>query len=97
MGRRGVAVDIQSTTVPAANTWTHIAFTRSGTTTRIYVDGTSVANASLSTSYAAANLFVGNDSGFYFVGAMDDVRITNGYARYTGASFTVPTAAFPLQ
>jgi hypothetical protein len=28
---------------------------------------------------------------------LDDIRITKGYARYTGSTLTVPTASFPTQ
>jgi hypothetical protein len=96
MGRRGTLIDLQSSVIPATNTWNHIAFTRANSTTRIYVNGISVASAVLTTSYGAANLLVSNDSGYYFVGYMDDIRITNGVARYI-ANFTPPQQALPRQ
>lgn len=80
------------------NQWVHVAFTRSGTTPRLFLNGNLVAtgsNAALGSSgtngvrlmYYAANNFYGK-------GYIDDVRITRGVARYT-ANFTPPTAAFP--
>lgn len=83
----------------ANNTWYHVALSRSGTSTRAFVDGTQV----LST-YTDSNNYVGtapdiselNSSfgltGFGFNGYMDEFRISK-VARYT-ANFTAPTAAF---
>ena len=76
--------------------WYHIALTRSGTAWRIYVNGTSYANITNSTNFTATILRVGYGTGAtYFNGYLQDLRLTPGYARYTGASYTVPTAAFP--
>lgn len=91
---------ITSTGTISANTWTHIAVTRSGANLRIFINGTidgsssSYANGTASTTV----LRIGSDENLtnVFNGYMDDLRITNGYARYT-ANFTAPTAAFPLQ
>lgn len=80
------------TTAVALNdgNWHHLAFTRSGTTQTLYVDG------AVSGTYAQA---AGSDQftvrpfmGSGFVGFMDDFRVTMGIARYT-AAFTAPTAA----
>jgi len=45
--------------------------------------------------YTAPNAMQIGSSGVYadFLGYIDDLRITKGYARYT-ANFTAPTAAF---
>jgi hypothetical protein len=76
--------------------WYHLALTRSGTSWRIYANGTSYANITNSTNFTATILRVGYGAGAtYFNGYLQDLRITPGYARYTGASYTVPTAAFP--
>ena len=79
--------------------WVHMALVRSGTTWSYYVDGTrtytgTLGSATLATpgSYIILGKSWGNSTnnaeGYY-----DDFRITQGLARYTGASFTVPTTA----
>jgi hypothetical protein len=93
---------ITTTTGIAATTWTHIAIVRSGTTVKIYINGTdgggsgTVGNSGTVTTellVVGANRY---DYSNTLNGYMDDVRITKGYARYT-ASFTPPTAAFATQ
>lgn len=82
------------------NTWNHVAFVRNGSAFRGYVNGT---QGSLSTNSSnTIETFNGFNIGAtgagtsgYFTGYIDDFRISR-YARYT-ASFTAPTAAFPLQ
>lgn len=81
--------------------WYHVAGTRSGTTTRVFVDGTLEATGtsdSNSYNFSKDNLLIGRNGwdglgsqGFY--GYIDDVRITKGVARYT-ATFTPPTVPF---
>lgn len=83
-----------------ANTWTHVAFVRSGLNGYIFVNGinqtSSTANisASLDSGSGSNYLIVGdaNNSttgGFILYGYLDDVRVTNGIARYT-TNFNVP-------
>jgi hypothetical protein len=90
---------VSGSTTIAANTWTYIAVTRSGTTLKIFVNGTQDASATITNGTSATGAMrigADNTGASGFNGYMDDVRITNGYARYT-ATFTAPTAAFPLQ
>jgi hypothetical protein len=94
-------VDLQfGSTAYNDNTWRHFAVTRSGTTLRAFVNGVQVGtNQTVSTNFNSANnLILGAEfvNPTYFVGYIDDLRITKGYARYT-ANFTPPTAAFPNQ
>ena len=87
------------TTPIVANTWTHFALVRSSSVTRLYVNGvldSGFGSNSDTQNYTGQNICVG---GYYgtsnlFNGYIDDLRITNGYARYT-ANFTPPTQAFP--
>jgi hypothetical protein len=89
-----------------ANTWTHLALVRNGSTLTLYKNGTSIGSSAFT-----ATIFANNSQsciGGWFVstgtpqtvsvspynGYMDDIRITKGYARYT-ANFTPPAAAFP--
>ena len=84
------------------NTWQHIAFTRSGTTLRIFIDGalaqtatqtgtpTDGGKAMLVGRYPAG----GGTADMWFAGYIDDLRITKGVARYT-AAFTPDSRAFP--
>jgi hypothetical protein len=83
------------------STWYHIALTRSGTDTKLFVDGTQAGSTYTdSTTYTNATNrpLIGVDSASgntnYFNGFIDDLRITKGVARYTSA-FTPPTAALP--
>lgn len=79
------------------NTWYHFALVRSGTTTRLYIDGTSVITVTTDTTdYTGTHFGVGSifgTSGTNLNGYIDDLRITKGYARYT-SNFTAPTTAF---
>jgi hypothetical protein len=83
-----------------ANTWFHVAFVRSGTGSNqsvLYLNGTSVGTATLSTSFAVTKAFVGNSYlNEYWNGFIDDLRITKGIARYT-SNFTAPTKSHKLK
>jgi hypothetical protein len=77
--------------------WTHFAVTRSSGTIRLFINGvvdintatyTSAINASRTQPVVGAVI-----DPYYLNGYIDDLRITNGYARYT-ANFTAPTAPF---
>ena len=81
-------------------TWTHIALCRSGTSTRMFVNGTQVGSTYTDTTAYLVPAFrpviggTGSVTPAWFNGYMDDVRITSA-ARYT-ANFTAPTAELPL-
>lgn len=95
------ALRITGTTVASTGTWYHVAVCRSGTSTRLFVNGVQEGvTYTDSTNYivAAGRPFIGADSfsagSTPWSGYMDDFRVTKGYARYT-ANFTPPPAAFP--
>jgi len=79
-----------------ANTWTHVAVSRSGTTLRLFVNGVVDATATVSGAYNNSNavLSIGrinaNDAG-YLKGHISNLRIINGTALYTG-NFSIPTS-----
>lgn len=67
-----------------ANTWYHIAATRSGDLFTLYVDGTSVDSGSVSQDISQLDpTLLGNVISQYPVGYMDEIRISNT-VRYTG-------------
>jgi hypothetical protein len=77
--------------------WYHIAVSRSGTSTKMFVDGTQVGSTySDSTNYTATDYWTiaanGTDGGTAFNGHIDEIRVSKT-ARYT-ANFTAPTASF---
>ena len=88
----------------ADNTWTHIAVVRSGSTITMYSNGTYAASGTFSDSISDASqpFWVGGISSSvswngtrWFNGYIDDLRVTAGSDRgLTGATITVPTAAF---
>jgi hypothetical protein len=82
-------------------TWHHIALTRSGTSTKLFINGTqSGSTYTDSTNYPSQGVITiggrNDDAGNPFNGYIDDIRITKGIARYT-TTFTPPTAAFADQ
>jgi hypothetical protein len=87
------------TTSVTTGTWNHIALTRSGSSYRFFRNGTQVGSTVTNSSVIAATteqLSVGQfaNSGTEFLnGNIDDLRITKGFARYTG-NFTPPTSTF---
>ena len=97
-GRTAVAWDYNSGVNPVTNTWQHLAISRSGTSMRMFVDGTQIGTTQSSgTDYSLATggTSVGSQGANYYLGGyIDDLRITKGVARYT-SNFTPPTQAFP--
>jgi len=88
---------IVGSTAILANTWSHIAVSRSSGTLKIFIDGVSGFSGSVTTNLDKnAGGKIGSDVAGDAVlnGYIDDLRITKGYARYT-TTFTPPTAAFP--
>lgn len=83
------------------NTWYHVVAQYDGTTRRIFVDGVQVATnttTALNVPVGTQIIRVGaNGTGApeAFIGYIDDLRITNGVARYTASGFTPPSAPYP--
>lgn len=81
------------------NTWNHVAFTRSGSTIRVFTNGTSGTAVSPYTDvFTSGGTNIGSSSlaAQLLSGYLDDLRVTKGYARYT-SNFTPPTQAFPTR
>jgi hypothetical protein len=88
---------LTSTTTIGATIWAFVTVTRSGTTTRLFVNGNLEATATDSTNFNQTDaLKIGADRSNLnsLNGYLDDIRITKGVARYT-SSFTAPTQTFP--
>jgi hypothetical protein len=76
------------------NTWTHIAVVRTGTSLRIYQDGTLNGSTTNSTSFTENAPMIGYEpvgGNYYFTGYISNLRVVKGTAVYT-ADFTPPTA-----
>jgi len=89
-----IATGLTSSTF-SNNTWYHLAVARESGTLRVFVDGTYTGGGADSSAYGTTNLVIAgryasppNNFGMY----VQDLRFTNGLARYT-ANFTPPTAA----
>ena len=82
-------------------TWYHFAVAYDGTTTEAYFNGSrfgSTSTANYNEPSSATTFRVAGATPFYTMnGYMDEFRITKGVARYSGATITVPTKAFPDQ
>lgn len=90
---------VRGTTNIVANTWTHVAFVRSGSTITVYVDGTACGTGTSSYASLPLQLIGAISTGattpdfYFFPGYIDDLRLTIGVARYT-SNFTPSTIAF---
>ena len=87
-----------ATTIPT-NQWTHIAWSIASGTLRAYVGGVKVGEwSSVTIGEVDVPIKIGRHISSVteaFAGYIDDLRITKGHARYTDATISVPTAAFP--
>ena len=86
---------ITASTAAQLNTWNHVALVRSGSTITLYLNGTSVGQATNATSFtgdAANGVRIGAEypTGFEFTGYISNLRIVKGTAVYT-ANFTPST------
>ena len=101
-GRTGSGIAAQGNFTFALSTWYHVAYTRAGSTNRVFVDGQSLTlfNDTFSPATSptgtlrvgASRMYTGYNNDFN--GYIDDLRITKGVARYT-SNFSVPPAQFP--
>jgi hypothetical protein len=87
-----------SATVPNyVNSWTHVAYTRQSGTNRLFINGvlrataTATDNFTNSVAVIGGGRYLNNSISAFFTGYIQDLRITQGRARYT-ADFTPPTA-----
>jgi phage protein U/cytoskeletal protein CcmA (bactofilin family) len=82
-----------------AGSWIHIALSRSGTDTRLFVNGTQVGSTYTDTNdYIQSPLTIGaryTGANDFFNGYIDDLRIVKGAAIYT-ANFTPPVGTLPV-
>lgn len=84
---------------PSVGTWYHLAVVKSGTTFRLFVNGTQIASAtsSVQVPQVSSLLYIGRpyDTPFGTVvshnGNIDEFRLSKGIARWT-SNFTPPTA-----
>lgn len=89
-------------TVPAMSTgtWYHLAVVKSSGNLSIYLNGTRYAGPTavsipnnITSNFVTIGCTIWNNPSDYFNGYIDEIRLSK-IARYSGASFTVPSAAF---
>ena len=77
------------------NTWTHVAVTRSGSTVRLFVNGSQVDSGTWSNTHRDSSLSVtigaSSGGGYKFSGNISNVRVVKGTALYT-SDFTPPSS-----
>jgi hypothetical protein len=82
----------------SANVWYHLALTRSGNTLTLYLNGVSAGIYINSGSIDSGGSFPAvfgayPTTGSFFTGYIDEIRITKGFALYTG-NFNLPPSPF---
>ncbi len=92
--QEGNTYDIGINTVPLA-AWNHWSVVRYATTFYVYLNGVLQTSRASSSSLVSGDLYIGsyNNTGNYFIGNMDSIRISNGIPRYT-SNFTPPSVEF---
>ena len=92
----GTSVVISGATPLTLNNWHHIAVARNGTSTKLYLNGNQVGSTYTgSENFVATPLTIGTRYNAInsFAGYIDDLKISKGVAKYTGSTYTVPSAA----
>jgi len=85
----------------STSTWLHVAAVHDGTNIDMYCAGNRVGskarNGTIRTAASALQIGRNEESNTWYLnnGRMNDLRITKGVARYSGATYTVPAAPFP--
>ena len=100
VGFSGDGAEIYGTATILINTWYHIAVSGTAGSYKLFINGIqdgptyTGATALSSTAPLYIGVLVASGTGYYyFNGYIDELRITNGYARYT-SNFTPSTTAF---
>jgi hypothetical protein len=89
---------IQAGSAASLSTWHHGILSRVSGTTYLGLDGSQVSSSySDSNNYSSGQLNIGTlgNNTATFSGLIGEIRITKGVGRYSGGSYTVPTAPFP--
>jgi hypothetical protein len=90
LAAQGTSWIITDAALPAVKSWSHVALTRSGSTIRIFINGSqSGSTASNAISFVAITK-IGSIDTSYFNGYISNLRIVKGTAVYT-AAFTPST------
>ena len=90
----GAAFTSGAGTLPA-NTWTHVALVRNGSTITCYLNGTSAGSTTSIPTSGAYEVWIGSSTGSYARsdtnGYFENVQFLSGVAKYT-TNFTPPTS-----
>lgn len=94
LAQSGVAVIMTSVGTVPINQWVHVAVTRSGTSVRMFINGTLDSTATLATNFSAASVWYVSRQALaavgYITGYISNLRAVKGTAVYT-AAFTPST------
>ncbi len=92
-------VSLTTTATLPSSQWVHIAIVSDGTNCKPYINGVNAGSASVSGTLPsiAADLFLGShkDGKGVFKGSLDEIRLSNGIARWS-QNFTPPTKAYEI-
>jgi hypothetical protein len=87
----GVGDIITAAFVPSPGAWYHLAYSRSGTTGRLFINGALLVSGTDSTNYTATTFSVGFNAVQYLNAYVANLRVIKGSAVYT-APFVPPAA-----
>ena len=93
MGQAQISTLITDSVTMTTTAWVHVAVVRSGGTTTLYKNGTSVGSSGDSNNYVTDTInYIGTQGSYYVNGYMSNLRVVIGTAVYT-SNFTAPTKA----